>query len=127
MRRARIALAVLALVCLVGAVFGVRYWWDYGYSRGTRTGYLRKLSLKGPPYCKYVSGELALAGGMAAGQAPEVWQFTVDNANEHGPLMDSLHAAEKAGKLVTLQYRQDLHMWWRCSDNEYYVVGIDKE
>ena len=31
-------LGVLALVLLVGAWQGLRYWWNYAYSRGTRTG-----------------------------------------------------------------------------------------
>ena len=66
-----------ALVVFVG-VEALRVWWFRGYSRGTRTGIIRKISYKGPPYCKYMAGEMALQGTLP-GQPVEIWEFSVDN------------------------------------------------
>lgn len=44
-------LVPLALVFLFALVEGARVWWFRGYSKGSRTGIVRKMSVKGPPYC----------------------------------------------------------------------------
>ena len=121
----RLVLAAIAVVVLFVGVEAMRVWWFRGYARGTRTGVIRKLSLKGPPYCKYVSGEMALQG-TAPGQPVEIWEFSVDDENEKDPVMQTLHDAEKTGTRVTVQYRQDLHSLFRCTPSEYFVIGIDK-
>ena len=88
-------LVPLALVFLFALVDGGRVWWFRGYSKGSRTGVVRKMSVKGPPYCKYISGELVLQGG-APGQPQELWEFSVDGEdNEQNPLMVNLKAAER--------------------------------
>jgi hypothetical protein len=73
-------LVPIALVFLFALVEGARVWWFRGYSKGSRTGVVRKVSIKGPPYCKYFSGELALQGGQP-GQPPEIWEFSIDGSD----------------------------------------------
>ncbi|SRR5260370_27181585 len=119
---------VLVSILVIGALAGyqaLKYWWYKGYSRGSRTGVVRKLSIKGPPYCKYIAGELSLTGS-APGQPAEIWEFSLDNKHESNPLYHSLQSAERNGKPVTLEYRQDLKMWWRCTPSEYFVTGVQK-
>jgi hypothetical protein len=125
MKKLKIALGVLAALAVVGIWQALHYWFNHGYSVGTRSGVIRKLSVKGPPYCKYLSGELALQGSNP-GQPVEVWEFSVDDSTEQNPLVASLHDMERQGKLVTLRYRQDLKMWWRCTPAEFFVTSIEK-
>lgn len=126
-RTAKIAfiLGPIALVLLVVAYEGARVMWNRGYSRGSRTGIVRKISVKGPPYCKYLSGEMALQG-TAPGQPMEVWEFSVDDDSDTNPIVVELHEAEKKGKRVTLQYRQDKGSLFRCTPSEYFVTGVEK-
>ncbi len=123
--RIKISLGVLAVLGLLAAWQGFRYWWYHGYSTGERTGVLRKVSVKGPPACKYAEGELALTGTQA-GQPSEVWTFSVDDRSDGNPIMVQLREAERAGTRVTLHYRQDLRSWWRCTPNEYFVTQVEK-
>lgn len=120
-----IVLAALGLVMLVVAWNGARYWWYHGYSLGTRTGIVRKVSMKGPPYCKYLAGEMVLQG-TAPGQQAEVFEFSVDEDSEDNPIVKSLREAEKKGERVTLTYRQDLHSLYRCTPSEYFITGVEK-
>jgi hypothetical protein len=101
----------------------VYYKLHYGYGNGTRTGLIRKLSVNGPPGCKYYTGELVLPGNNI-GQ-PEKWQFSIDDY-EKNPLQQKLETLEKSGKAVTLRYRLDRPMWWRfCNPSEYFITDID--
>ena len=119
-------LVPVALVFLFALVEGGRVWWYRGYSNGSRTGVVRKISIKGPPYCKYFSGELALQAG-APGQPVEIWEFSIDGEDsEKNPLVQNLKLAEKSGERVTLNYRQDLHSLFRCTPSEYFVTGVEK-
>ncbi|HEX2569585.1 MAG TPA: hypothetical protein VH877_08505 [Polyangia bacterium] len=125
----------LLMVPLIGGGFQwLRWWWNYGYSRGTRTGVLRKLSIKGSPLCKFVSGELALAG-QGPGQTQDIWQFTLDDTNESNPLFVKLRTAERGAKPVTIDYRQDRGNTAKASQMfcpktgedappEYYATGV---
>ena len=61
-RKSLLILIPIALVVLFAGYEGARVWWYRGYSVGARTGVIRKLSIKGPPYCKYLAGELVLQG-----------------------------------------------------------------
>lgn len=116
----------VALIVLFALIEGGRVWWFRGYSNGSRTGIVRKVSIKGPPYCKYFSGELALQGGQP-GQPPEIWEFSIDGADDtNNPLVVKLNEAERSGERVTLNYRQDLHSLFRCTPSEYFVTGVDK-
>lgn len=120
---ALIVLIPVALALVFGSYLGLRYWWYRGYSKGTRTGTVRKVSVKGPPYCKYLSGELVVQGSSLQ---PELWEFSVDDDSEQNPLVKDLQGAEKSGARVTLHYRQDLHSLYRCTPSEYFVTKVDK-
>jgi hypothetical protein len=124
-RKLLIALVPLAILTLFFAYEGARVWWYRGYAKGSRTGVIRKISVKGPPYCKYLSGELVLAGAVA-GQPAETWEFSVDDDSDTSPLVVKLHESEKNGTHVTLDYRQDLHSLFRCTPSEYFVTGVEK-
>jgi hypothetical protein len=121
---------MVAFVAVAVLLFGVgtqavESWWYYGYSRGQRTGVVRKVSVKGPPTCKYLSGEMVLQG--AGGLVPaEVWEFSVDDPSDANPVVVALREAEKRGDRVTLQYRQDLHAMFRCTPSEYFVTQVER-
>jgi hypothetical protein len=123
--KVKLVLGTLAVLLLVVGVEALRVWWFRGYSRGTRTGVVRKMSLKGPPYCKYLSGEMALQGTLP-GQPVEIWEFSVDDEHENNPVVKEIHEAEKSGARITVKYRQDLHSLFRCTPSEFFVVGIDR-
>ncbi len=117
-------LVFLVLAAVVAGWQATYYLFHHGYSTGSRTGVLRKLSIKGPPYCKYVSGDMVLQGNLP-GAPLETWEFTVSDVDK-ALLMPQLEVAEKSGKPVTLRYRQDLKMWWRCTPLEFYVTDLEK-
>lgn len=123
-RNAKITLGILAVVGVLCAWQGFRYWWYHGYSIGERTGVIRKISVKGSPVCKYMEGELALTGSGLA--QPEVWQFSIDDHSDKNPMMKQLRDAERDGTRVTLHYRQDLKSWWRCTPEEYFVTSVEQ-
>jgi hypothetical protein len=125
-RKAKILLflAPLAALLLFVGYEGLRVWWYRAYSKGSRTGIVRKVSVKGPPYCKYLSGEMAVQGSSAL--QPEIFEFSVDDDSDKNPIVVALHAAEKHGERVTVDYRQDLHALFRCTPSEYFVVKVEK-
>src|SRR5690349_6441625 len=89
-----IGVALVLLVLFgVGAWQGLRLWWYHGFSRGERTGILRKFSYKGSPLCKYWSGEMALVTPTAMGNQ-EIWEFTVDGPRDNNPLVAAIQKAE---------------------------------
>ena len=105
------------------------YWWNYGYSRGTRVGVINKVSWKGRPLCKYVSADLVVMG--VAGQLnpnAQTFTFTIDDEREDAPLLLQLQAAQKSLKPVTVHYREDLHnLPWRwCVEAEACPPNDDK-
>jgi hypothetical protein len=121
-----IILGVIGVIFLIAGVQGIRYWWNRGYSNGERTGTVRKVSVKGPPYCKYLEGELVLAGANNATLQSEVWTFSVDDDSEKNPIVMQLKEAEKNGTRVTLHYRQDQGSMYRCTPSEYFVTKVEK-
>jgi hypothetical protein len=123
-KKSILILVPIALVLLFAGYEGARVWWYRGYSVGARTGVIRKLSVRGPPYCKYLAGELVLQGTQP-GQPVETWEFSVDDDSDKNPLVKQLHEAEKSGERVTLDYRQDLHALFRCSPTEYFVTKTE--
>jgi hypothetical protein len=123
--KVRLVLGILAVLVVFVGVEALRVWWFRGYSRGTRTGVVRKLSFKGPPYCKYLLAEMALQGTMP-GQPVELWEFSFDDEHENNAVVKEIHEAEKTGARLTVKYRQDLHSLFRCTPSEYFAVGIDK-
>jgi hypothetical protein len=119
-----LVLVPVAAILVFSAYEGARVWWYRGYSKGSRTGVIRKVSVKGPPYCKYLSGEMAVqSSGLVA---PEIWEFSVDDDGDANPIVVALHTAEKNGDRVTLDYRQDLHALFRCTPSEYFVTKVEK-
>ena len=119
-----LALTPFALILLLVAYEGLRVLYYRGYSRGSRSGVVRKLSVKGPPYCKYFSGEMQVQGTNPL--APEIWEFSVDDDADTNPVVVALHEAEKKGTAVTLDYRQDLGALFRCTSVEYFVTKVEK-
>ena len=125
MKKLKIALGIDLALGLVAGWQALSYWYRHGYSTGSRTGILRKMSVKGPPYCKYISGEMALQGTLP-GQPVEIWEFSIDDESESNPVLKDMHEAEKSGARITLKYRQDLHSLFRCTPSEFFITGIDK-
>ena len=123
-RNTKITLAILAVVGVLCAWQGFRYWWYHGYSVGERTGVIRKIAVKGSPVCKYLEGELALSSANNVTQQ-EVWVFSIDDHSDKNPMMKQLRDAERDGTRVTLHYRQDLKSWWRCTPEEYFVTSVE--
>ena len=123
-RKTKIILTLIAVALLGLSIVPLNLWWHYAYSRGSRTGIVRRVSIKGPPYCKYVSAELATQGSGIA--QTEVWEFSIDDNREDAPLLVALRDAEKGGGRVTVKYRQDLGQWYRCAPYEFFVEGIEK-
>lgn len=121
----RIALVLLALLLVVGTWQGLSYAWHRGYAHGTATGVVRKVSVHGPPYCKFLTGELVYEGSQS-GQKQELFDFSVDNDGDTNPIVVQLKEAERAGTRVTLDFRQDLKPWWRCNPSEYFVTAVEK-
>lgn len=123
-RHRKIALLVpIGIALLLVGWQVVRGWWLHGYSVGSRTGVLRKLSKKGSPLCKYMSGEMVMVG--SAIQSPEAWEFTLDDENPAGTVMKTLEAAVRTAKPVTVRYRQDKGKWWACAPTEYFVTSVE--
>lgn len=125
MSKIKMLLIPVALVAIIAAWQGVTYLWRHGYSAGERSGIVRKVSVKGPPYCKYLSGELVLQGTQP-GAANEVWEFTVDDRQEGNPVIQQLSEAERSGARTTFKYRQDLPMWWTCNPVQYKILSVVK-
>ena len=72
-----LALLPVALILLFVGYEAVRVWWYRGYSKGSRTGVVVKVTEKGPPGCKYLEGEMKVGG--TATMTPETWLFSVDD------------------------------------------------
>ena len=119
-----LVLVPVVLMMVFGSYEGLRVWWYRGYSRGSRTGVVRKVSVRGPPYCKYLSGEMAVQASSLV--TPEIFEFSVDNDADTNPVVVALRDAEKKGDRVTLDYRQDLHALFRCTPSEYVVTKVER-
>jgi hypothetical protein len=119
-----LALLPVALVLLFAGYEGLRVWWFRGYSKGSRTGIVVKVTEKGPPYCKYLEGEMKVGGTTT--MAPETWLFSVDDDAPTNPIVVALKDAEKKQTPVTVDYRQDLHALFRCTNTEYFAVKVEK-
>src|SRR4051812_32811272 len=78
----------------LGGFVGAKAWWYHGYSRGSRTGVVRKISGKGPPSCKYARVEMVMNGGPA-GSAPEIWEFSLDDNRPESPVLARIKSAER--------------------------------
>jgi hypothetical protein len=79
----------------------------------------------GPPYCKILTGDLVYQG-TGSTQKPELFEFSVDDDAATNPIVLDLKEVERTGSRVTLEYRQDHRIWWRCNPSEYFVTAVDK-
>jgi hypothetical protein len=122
--KAKLILGLVGVLALVALWQWVSYFFKVGYSRGERTGIVRKISVKGPPGCKFLEGEMALQGSTVA-QQQDIWKFSVDDDGEGNPIVQQLKKAEHDAARVTLEYRQDKEIWWRfCNKSEYFVTKV---
>jgi len=121
----RIVAGIGVLLLLVGLWQGLYFWWRKGYAKGTMTGVVRKVSVNGSPLCKFLTGQISLQGSNPLQQS-EVVRFSVDDDSDSNPIVKDLKAAEAAGIRVTLHYREDKKMWWRCSPAELFVTSVEK-
>jgi hypothetical protein len=123
-RKVKIVLAILGVFAVLFLWQWISYLFKAGFSKGTRTGIVRKVSVKGPPYCKYLEGEMILQGTMIQGEAP--FEFSVDDADDKNPIVQKLKQAERDGVRATLDYRWDRakDIWWYCNPNEYYITNV---
>ena len=121
----RLVLAVLGILLLVGGWQGLSYAWHRGYAHGSATGVVRKVSVHGPPYCKFLPGEHVFQGSQTA-QQQELFHFSVDDARDANPIVQALKDAERSNARVTLDFRQDLKPWWRCNPSEYFITAVEK-
>lgn len=119
-----LALIPVALVLLFVGFQALRVWWFRGYSKGSRTGIIVKVTEKGPPYCKYLEAEMKVGG--TATMAPETWHFSVDDDAPTNAVVIALKEAEKKQTPVTIDYRQDLHSLYRCAETEYFATKVEK-
>lgn len=115
----RILLFTLLLGVLAGA--GYMLWSNYTYSKGTRTGYLIKISYKGV-LLKTFEGQLNLGGFQQPGQPAvmgNVWEFSVPKREVYEKLQ------QYEGKQVTLHYKEKIRaMPWQ-GDTNYFVYDVD--
>lgn len=121
----RIILGIVVVLLLAGGWSALSISWRRGHAHGIVTGTVRKISVHGPPYCKFLTGELVYQGGNA-GQQQEVFNFSVDDHQESNPVVRDLEAAERSGARVTLDYRQDLRLWWRCNPSQLFITAVVK-
>lgn len=121
----RTILAVAGVLVVVGGWSALSIAWKLGYAHGTATGVVRKVSVHGPPYCKILTGELVFQGSNPTQQA-ELFKFSVDDQADTNPIVRDLKNAERDGKRVTLDYRQDRKVWWRCNPSEYFITAVEK-
>lgn len=114
-RRHRIA---IVLTGLVAVAVGVGALWTlitltFSYSDGDRVGYVQKFSHKGW-ICRTWEGELAMT--PVPGAAPEIFTFTVRDAN----VVKQIHDAE--GKKVALHYKEKKGIPSSCfGDTRYFI------
>ena len=107
-----IAIAVVALLVLVGAWFAFALNWSY--SSGERAGWVQKFSHKGW-VCKTWEGELALVS--LPGSTVEKFFFTV-----HDDAL-ALKLSAAMGKRVSLHYEEKVGLPTSCFGETRYFVN----
>ena len=108
----------LWLVLVPWALFALYVWamLQYSYSRGERSGYVQKISLKGW-VCKTWEGELAMAN--LPGAMPEIFAFSVRDETV-------AHEIERlAGQRVALSYEQHVGLPTTCfGETGHFVTAV---
>ncbi len=64
---------------------------------------------------------------QSAGVALDTFEFSVDDESPKNPIVQKLKDAEKSGGRVTIDYRQDLNQWYRCSPSEYFATDVEND
>ena len=106
----------LVLILLLGFAAYTAFVLAWSYSDGERVGVIQKLSHKGY-VCKTSEGELALY--LVAGMAPQIWYFTIRDAQVARQLDRML------GERVRLHYTEHKGVPSSCfGDTPYYVDGV---
>ena|ERR1017187_6033878 len=123
-RNKKLILGGVLLFLMIPAYVGGKLWWYHGFATGSRTGVVRKVSMKGSPVCKYMAVEMAV---QSSGVALDTWEFSVDDESPKNPVVQKLKDAEKTGARVTVDYRQDLNQWYRCSESEYFATDVESD
>lgn len=117
------------LIGLIGMALG--FWMIYGfaggcgsgYSEGTRTGVVVKLSNKGL-VAKSWEGEMNLGSTLVDGNGvavPSVWSFSIKDDT----IAKEIENSSRAGKRVTLHYNQWLIRPWNI-ETPYVVDRVEK-
>jgi hypothetical protein len=98
-----------------------------GYSDGSRTGTVIKLSKKGLlDGCKSYEGEMLLAGAILmpmrqdGGKSPAIYNFTIKDEE----VAKKVSALSASGKPVTLRYIQWVNTSACWGDTNYEVVDV---
>jgi len=103
----------LVLILLLGFAAYTAFVLTWSYSEGERVGVIQKLSRKGY-VCKTSEGELALY--LVAGMAPQIWTFTIRDAQVKRQLDSML------GERVRLHYTEHKGIPSSCfGDTPYFV------
>jgi hypothetical protein len=106
------------LVVLPIAVFALWTWaaLSFSYSKGDRSGYVRKLSQKGW-LCKTWEGELALVN--VPGERADVFDFSVRDDDV------ARQINELQGQRVAVEYEQHVGVPTSCfGETEYFVTRV---
>lgn len=114
-----IAIAILALVLLLGGYFAYT---QYTYSEGNRAGLLIKFSKKGYAFKTY-EGEMNLGGvntDPKAGLVNNIWTFSVKDQS----VADSLMHLE--GKYISVHYRQIVRNFSWQGETPFFVDGVEE-
>ncbi len=112
--------AIVILIVTIMLLSGLWGWFTlhWSYSEGERAGILQKFSRKGW-VCKTDEGELALY--VVPGMAPQIWLFTVRDAQVAEQLR------KLVGSKVQLHYTEHRGVPTSCfGDTGYYVDGVTK-
>ena len=115
--RGKLLLAGLILIPVLLFALWTAITLSWSYSRGDRTGYLRKFSQKGW-LCKTWEGEIALQS--VPGTVAEPWSFTVRDDS----VARTIEAIQAKALPVTLHYEQHKFVPLSCfGETEYFVTN----
>jgi hypothetical protein len=111
-------LLIVGLVVIAAPILWTLFTLNWSYSEGERAGVLQKFSRKGW-LCKTYEGELALY--VVAGVAPQIWNFTVRDAQ----VADQMRSL--VGEKVQLHYTEHKGVPTSCfGDTGYFVDSITR-
>jgi len=116
----------LMWILLIGAILGGIGYYFFAtatYSKGTRTGYLIKMSEKGVVF-KTMEGQMNLGGISSnddAGLVGNIWDFSVSDQYLYKKL------ASLEGKKVTLSYEEHFRKIFWQGDTNYFIYDVEEK